>query len=111
MELYKIGEGVHRSVAAREAGLDRILATIFQDGQPPRVQVVLLDQLYSPKAFIHRFDRNADIMVLVSLLSTPEGRSRMVAIGIEPLSGAGAKRLTPIRSVLLLDGVPNNDSD
>jgi hypothetical protein len=46
---YYIQEGVRRSVAAREAGLTQVPATIFREGQAPVTTQVPLNQLFSPK--------------------------------------------------------------
>jgi hypothetical protein len=53
--LYRIWEGVHRCVAAREAGLAGIYAAIMDnDGRILRSELVPLDRIYSPKSSIDR---------------------------------------------------------
>ena len=102
-ELYLLSDGVHRSVAAREAGLAGVLAWVcYDDGvQPPRQVVVPLDQLYSPHITINRFDRRRDLLDLIRQMGSILGRSRVEAVIVAPVTPAVAARYTPVRQVVV----------
>jgi RHS repeat-associated protein len=89
---YYIQNGVRRSVASREAGLDEIPATIYELGRPPVTTILKLDQLHSPKPEIlsdPRFQR------IQPPIYTP--------IEVEPLGLPGQMATTPVRHVRLLE--------
>lgn len=52
MEEYYIEAGVHRCVAAREAGLDEIPAILHREGCPDVLVVVRLESLHSKRAVV-----------------------------------------------------------
>ena len=69
-------EGVHRSVGAREAGLQGVLAQIESEGRKIRVAVIPFAQLLSPKSAIERWDRGCDFFKLVALMKIVRGRKK-----------------------------------
>jgi hypothetical protein len=101
MALYKIMSGVHRSVAAREAGLSEIKAVVDR-GQglgPP--EMVLLSELVSHKPSIGRWDRNRDFMVLLAIMLDPIQRDGLESIELMMITPARAKYLMPLKDVVL----------
>lgn len=91
--LYRIGEGVRRSVAARESSHTDILAKVA--GQPDPVRVPLSD-LLSPKASIPRDPRFLNILrgVMTRDPTVPP-------IEVSPVSPGGGQGLTPLNNVRL----------
>jgi hypothetical protein len=99
---YYISEGVRRAVAARELGLIGILANLQSEGQPDRLICVDLDVLHSPKAVIARFeDHRRNFSSLMRAMSTPEGRSKIPPIEIEPLGVPFQSGSVPLAEVLI----------
>jgi hypothetical protein len=93
---YYIQDGVRRAVAAREAGLADVPATVYEAGQAPRVVRIPLDQLNSPKPSIPydpRFSQG-------TLRPTLEG-STPPPITVEPLGRPGQLPSTPVRNVTI----------
>jgi hypothetical protein len=84
---YLIAQGVHRAVAAREAG----------------VRVIPLEQLVSPKPTISRWDRGRDFFRLIELMRSPAGRAGTPPIFVGPVSDEVASRHTPLSDVSVLD--------
>lgn len=82
---------------------------VYRDGFAPRLECLDLDRLFSPKSFVHRRDRRTDFDVLIELYRTPLGRAKIAPIGVEPIEMERASRFTPIREVLLLEGVPSHE--
>ncbi|MCZ2342457.1 MAG: hypothetical protein LC104_11790 [Bacteroidales bacterium] len=102
-EQYLIVQGVHRSVAAREAGLSGILTQIESNGRKIRLTVLPFDQLLSPKAAIGRWDRGRDFWTLVALMQTVAGRARIPAVIVNPVPEVVWYRFTPLTDVAVLD--------
>jgi hypothetical protein len=96
---YLIVQGVHRSVAAREVGLEGVLARIPKIG----IRVIPMTNLFSPKPSIGRWDRGRDFQDLVSMMSSTEGRSRMSPVEVEEISERRAKRFTQLLEVKIED--------
>jgi hypothetical protein len=94
MQMYRIGEGVRRSVAAREAGHSDILARVKGSGEPTRIP---LDQLLSPKASIARDNRfiNALRGIMTRDPAVPP-------IEVSPLGPDIPANLTPVSNVRLV---------
>ncbi|MBX9581332.1 MAG: hypothetical protein K2X87_13565 [Gemmataceae bacterium] len=100
--VYRIVSGVHRGVAAREAGLTGILAEVMDDeGVVLRRELVPLSRLYSPKPGIDRWDRGRDFAVLVGLMGTVAGRAAVEAITVSPLAPRYLPYLTPLLDVVV----------
>jgi hypothetical protein len=96
---YYIEDGVRRAVAAREAKLQGILASLFESGKPPTTILVKLDQLHSPKASI---SQSAPRYVsVVKGMSSPQGRARMPEIHLQPMGEPGQKSTVPLAQVAL----------
>jgi RHS repeat-associated protein len=91
---YYIENGVRRAVAAREAGLTDIPATIYQPGQPPVDTRIPLDQLYSPKPSIP-----ADNRYFQNNLAPTLSGSDPPPIQVQPMGLPGQLPTTPIRNV------------
>lgn len=99
--IYCIMAGVHRCVAAREAGLAGIYAEIMDDdGFVLRHERVLLTRLYSPKPTIDRWDRRWDFADLVAVMRTVTGRANIETVTVSPVSAGRAARLTPLLDVV-----------
>ncbi|MGE3663005.1 MAG: SpvB/TcaC N-terminal domain-containing protein [Pseudonocardia sp.] len=93
-QLYRIGEGVRRSVAAQEAGQADILAEVM--GTPGRVRIPLAD-LLSPKASIPR-----DTRFLNALRGMMTRDPAVPPIEVTPVRpGAPTPGLTPVPRVRL----------
>jgi hypothetical protein len=101
--VYVIQDGVHRAVAARNAGLTGVLATIYRDGQPPQVRVVELHRLYSTKPVIGRRDKGRDIVALTARLTTTLGRMNFEPVIVVRIATWAAARLTPLADVIVSD--------
>ena len=103
MALYKIMSGVHRSVAAREAGLNAILAQIEEDGSVVGVRVLPLTTLFTTKESISRWDRTWDFHDLIAITKTVEGRAKLPPIFVEAITVKHSAKLTPLMEVKVLD--------
>ena len=101
MDEYYILHGVRRAVAARENGLQVILAILYVDGQVPQLLAVSLDRLHSPKSAINRSDPR--YLAVERAMSTPAGRSKIPAIAIEFLGSSGQTGSVPLAQVVLSD--------
>jgi hypothetical protein len=101
MALYRIMSGVHRCVAAREAGLTEIRAVVDRGGGLGPVELVPLAELHSPKPAIGRWDRGRDFMVLVGMMSDPAQRDALPPVELLVASPRGVKYLTPLTDVIL----------
>ncbi len=97
--IYKILSGVHRSVAAFQAGLSEIRARVDRGGalDPPRM--ISLVSLYSPKPEIGRLDRGRDFRVLVEIMKDEIARELLDPIEIAAIPEQIGKYLTPIATV------------
>ena len=94
---YYIKQGVRRSVAAREAGLIDMPATIVEDGKADVLTRILLDQLHSPKREIlrdYRYIRNTEYPTRVLKTQPPP-------IIVEPLGLPRQGSSIPISRVVL----------
>ena len=95
--MYKIQDGVKRGVAARESGLSRVYAEVFDtEGRLLRRQFIPLEELYSPKAQI---SRDARYLRIYAAMQTAQGRGRMPPIAVietDDITG-----LTPLLRVIL----------
>jgi hypothetical protein len=97
MSQYYILQGVRRCVAAREAGLSDIPATIFEAGKSPVTTRLPLACLHSPKPSIardYRYIRYSEYPAQV-LRTEPD------PIHVEPLGAPGQGRATPLSQVAL----------
>ena len=95
--VYKIQDGVRRGVAARESGLSRVYAEVFDtEGRLLRRQFIPLEELYSPKAQI---SQDARYLRIYAAMQTAQGRGRMPPIaGIETDDITG---FTPLLRVII----------
>jgi hypothetical protein len=91
--VYRIGEGVRRSVAARELGQPDVLAQVMGSGEAP--SHVPLAQLLSPKATLPRDPRFLNVLRGVAEGATPP-------IEIIPIPPGSSQGLTPVLQVQLL---------
>jgi hypothetical protein len=101
MALYRILSGVHRCVAAREAGLVEVRALVDRGDGIGSIELVLLSELYSPKPEIGRWDRKRDLSVLIGLMNDPVQREKLAPVELMPISPAMGKYLTPLAQVIL----------
>jgi hypothetical protein len=101
MALYRILEGVHRCVAAREAGLNGIRAQIDRQGILSPVEVIPLDSMYSPKREIGRWDRNRDFFVLVGIMQNEAQRESLDPVILSSISARTAGYFTRVANVVV----------
>jgi hypothetical protein len=100
--LYLIVQGVHRCVAARMVGLPAIFADVLDtDGRRVRSERVSLEQLYSPKAEIDRWDRGRDFQNLLNLMGSTTGRAGLEPVFLSELFPARLKYFTPVLDVVV----------
>jgi hypothetical protein len=97
---YYIENGVRRAIAAREAKLQSILATLYETGKPPTKILVKLDSLHSPKKSISK--SHPRYQSVVQGMSTPQGRARMPEIQVQPLGEPGQQPTVPFRRFSLI---------
>jgi hypothetical protein len=104
---YYVESGVRRCVAARELGLPHMLARLHEPGQLPRILVVPLAELHSPKREIVADQRYRDVL---QALSTPQGRASIAKyspIDIQVLGDDPTQAPTvPLKDVQLLPETP-----
>jgi hypothetical protein len=94
---YRIPDGVRRGVAAREAGVSRVYAEVFDaEGRLLRREAISLDELFSPKSQIAR---DARYIRIYSAMLTPQGRARIPPITVIETNDVGG--LTPLLKVIL----------
>lgn len=101
-KIYKILNGVHRSVAAFQAGLSEIRSRVDRRGALDPPQLIRLDYLYSPKPEIGRSDRGRDFQVLVDIMKDDIARELLDPIEIAVIPVQIAKYFTPIAAVEVL---------
>jgi hypothetical protein len=94
-QLYRVGEGVRRSVAAREIGNPDVTGQVVGSGKP--ATKIPLDQLYVEphKSQIARDQRFIDVLNGVGKGQTPP-------IEVVPITPERAKSLVPVGSVKLV---------
>src|SRR5437870_5138250 len=98
MDWYIEG-GVRRAVAARESGVSKILAVIFEENKPPRKALVSLNELNSPKRSISASDPR--YLRALQGMSTRAGRAKMPPIDVQPLGEPGQSASIPLDQVKL----------
>ncbi len=101
MPRYQISEGVHRCVAAREAGLFEIRAVVDTDGRLGPVESVALAELYSRKPQIGRWDRGRDFLGLVQVMADAVRRDSLDPVILTVVPDRVAKYLTPLPDVIV----------
>ena len=101
MDEFFIENGVHRAVAARENGLRRLSAVLYEPGQAPRTVYVALDQLFSPKASISRSDPRHNYPALERAMGTTVGRMRIPPIDLQPRGIPGQPASIPLAQVTI----------
>lgn len=101
MPPYKVLEGVHRCVAARKAGLKEIPARIDTGGRPGPATLVPLDQVFTTKREIGRWDRRRDFLVLVQLYADEATRDAIPPVELKQVSDRVANRLTRVADVVV----------
>jgi hypothetical protein len=104
---FYIESGVRRSVAARKLGLASILARLHEGGQQPKLMIVPLEDLHSPKSEIVADQRYRDVL---QAMSTPQGRASIAQhspIDIQVLGADPCQAPTvPLKDVQLLPETP-----
>jgi hypothetical protein len=93
---YFIEDGIHRAVAIRENGGTTIPARLFFRGSSPRILIVRLDHLHSPRATIQRSDPRHKYDALEAAMADPKIRAKMKPIDIQPLGDAGQPASVPL---------------
>ena len=87
---YFIEDGVHRAIAAKNAGLAVIPAILFESGTAPRRVLVALSKLYSPRLTISRSDPRHNFTVLEAAMRTVSGRMKIQPISIQVIGALGS---------------------
>jgi hypothetical protein len=82
--------------------LPLIPAILYEPGVAPRKVWVKLDQLYSPQPSISRSDPRHNYSVLEQAMGTPQGRSKMPPIEVQPLGLHGQSPSTPLAQVVIV---------
>ena len=88
---YYIENGVRRSVASQQAGLNQIPAIIYQEGQAPISTILNLDQLFSPKFELPLDPRFLNIQPPIQ-----------VPIEVQPLGLPGQMPTVPLNQIKLI---------
>ena len=96
---YFIEGGVRRAVAAREAGVKKILAIVHEPGSPQKKMAVSLDELHSPKQSISASDPR--YQKVVQGMQTPQGRAKIPPIDVQPLGEPNQPPSIPLDQVQL----------
>jgi hypothetical protein len=99
MARYRIMDGVHRCVAALRAGETHVRARVDQGGSLGPEQLLPLDELYSGKPSIGRWDRGRDFVDLVNIMSDPVKRATLNPVVVSLVSDRVAGYLTPLVQV------------
>ena len=103
MAEYYIEAGVHRAVAAREAGLEEIEATLHAPDQPSiRVRVRLADLHSNRAAVVGVKTKRRDLPGLIAAMADPKVRTRGPPIDLQPLGVAFQPRSIPLASVVIV---------
>jgi hypothetical protein len=100
---FVIEDGVHRAVAVRENGGGMIPVRLFLPGQSPRLIVVGLDQLHSPRPTISRSDPRHNYPALEAALADPARRAAVRPIDLQPLGAPGQPASVPLRQVRIVN--------
>ena len=104
MDGYYIEAGVHRAIAAREAGLTEIEAVLHTPDQPSRRLIVSLDGLHSPRASVIGVKtKRYDLPGLIRAMSDPAARLKVPPIEIQRLGEPGQPALVPLATVVIVD--------
>lgn len=104
MDEYYIEAGVHRAVAAREAGLSEIEAVLHVPGVPPVAMTVRLDSLHVNRVTVtRRVTRRRNLPGLLVALADPVARAKVPPIQLQRLGEFGQPRLVPLRLVTITD--------
>lgn len=101
MARYRILSGVHRCVAAFQAGATHIRAQVDRHGALGPVELLPLVELYSSKGAIGRWDRGRDFMKLIKFMSDPSHREAMEPVIVAAVSERNARRLTKVSQVVV----------
>ena len=96
---YYLLDGVHRSVAAREAGLSLLPATLVEDGQPPLDFVVPIASLHSPLPSVDRLSKKyLKVLTLLPRISAGYTKARII---VQPLGARFQTGSIPLSQVRL----------
>jgi hypothetical protein len=96
---YYIENGVRRAVAARESNVQQIPVYVYEIGKKPRLTMVDLDTLHSPKTVISQSDRRY-VRALQGMASA-QARAKVPPIDVQPLGEKGQKPTVPLAQVAL----------
>jgi hypothetical protein len=96
---YFIENGVRRAVAARELGLPTIRATLHEDGKSDTAVIINIGDLFSPKTTTSRF--HARFVSVLQGMSSPQTRTRIPRIEVQPLGMPGQMASVPLAQVKL----------
>ena len=104
MDEYYIEAGVHRAVAAREAGLTEIRAVLYVPYQPPQHLSVPLDRLHSSRrSVVGHTTRRRDLPGLIRAMADPVARAKVPEIAIQRLGEQGQPSTIPLADVGITD--------
>lgn len=96
---YYILDGVHRSVAAREAGVSQLPATLVRDGSPSLEFDVPIDALHSPLPAVDRLSKKyLKVLHLLPRMIAGQGTPRII---VQPLGARFQTGSTPLSQVRL----------
>ena len=96
---YYIENGVRRAVAARESNMHEIAAYVYELRSKPRLILVSLDDLHSPKTSLSKSDRRY-VRALKGMASV-QSAANVPPIDVQPLGEKGQKAAVPLAQVTL----------
>ena len=110
MELYYIESGVHRAVAAREAGLTELPARLYVPNSPVLELDVSLASLRSKRRTItRRITRRRDLPGLIRAMADPVTREKVPRIELQRFGEFAQPKTIPLADVVITNA--NDEED
>lgn len=101
MPQYKVMSGVHRCVAAHQAGLTEIRARVDVDEKLGPVVLIALEFMYTTKREIGRWDRRRDFLELVKPFADESTRDTIPEVELMEVPDGVTKYLTKVADVVV----------
>ena len=100
MDEFYIESGVHRAVAAREAGLFEIRAVVYIPGSPPLEMMVPLSALHANRRSVsRRINRRRNLPGLIRAMSDSAARESVPRIELQRLGEFAQPKTVPLIDV------------
>jgi len=104
MDEFYIESGVHRAVAAREAGLLEILAVVYIPGSAPLEIMVPLSTLHSNRRSVsRRITRRRNLPGLIRAMSDPAARESVPRIELQRLGEFAQPKTVTLVEVRIIE--------